>query len=182
MLAPCPPRPEINRRMLLATSSVDGRVDDQDHNNGTQNDHPIGNLKACYRCLFVKPFHDLSPIFFSGSPRRGAIEIVRRIDFVAFLDHLQPLECAIKSASHAELNACLLCLSKRSLKHSRERIRCRRKLLNTIRKHQNILRTPPATTGRRPNIMRADFMRRRRTTLTRQGLTPFMQEGTLKRQ
>src|SRR5271169_4653067 len=126
-MAPCPPHRSINGKMLLAAWSMDGCVDDQDYNNGTENDHPIGNLNARYRCFFVKPFHDLSPIFFSGSPRRGAIEIVCRIDFVAFLDHLQPLECAIKSASHAELNACLLCLSKRSLKHSRERIRCRRK-------------------------------------------------------
>jgi hypothetical protein len=65
-------RPHVrgaNRRMLLAISSVDGRVNDQDHNNGTQDDHPIGNLNACYRCLFVKPFHDVPPIFKSRSPR-----------------------------------------------------------------------------------------------------------------
>jgi len=81
---------------------MDGCVDDQDHNNGTQNDHPIGNLNARYRCLFGKPFYDFPPIFFSGSPRRGAIEIVRRIDFVAFdLNHFQPLETC-----DAELNAC----------------------------------------------------------------------------
>ena len=66
-----PPRGEINRRILLTTSSVHGRVNDHDHKNGTQNDHPIGNLNACYRCLFVKPFHGFRPIFSSSPPRRG---------------------------------------------------------------------------------------------------------------
>src|ERR1700738_3550025 len=32
-------------------------------NNGAQNDHPIGNLDARYRCLPAKPFHDLPPRF-----------------------------------------------------------------------------------------------------------------------
>jgi hypothetical protein len=39
------------------------RVDDQDYNNGAQNDHPIGNLNARYRCLPAKPFHDFPPRF-----------------------------------------------------------------------------------------------------------------------
>jgi hypothetical protein len=72
--------------MLLAASSADGRVDNQDHNNGTQNDHPIGNLNACYRCLFVKPFHELPPIFkrrlTKGKARRIAANIARQPDLL----------------------------------------------------------------------------------------------------
>jgi hypothetical protein len=41
---------------------MDGRVDDQDYNDGAQNDHPIGKLNARYRCPFAKPFHDVPPI------------------------------------------------------------------------------------------------------------------------
>src|SRR5271166_4847548 len=76
----------------------------------------------------------------------------------------------------------LLQLIRRSYKRNREKIRCRRKLLNITRKHQSILHTPPVTTGRRPNITRLDFTKRRRTMLTQRGLTPFMPEGILKRQ
>jgi hypothetical protein len=42
---------------------MDGRVDDQDYNDGAHNDHPIGKLNARYRCPFAKPFHDYPPIF-----------------------------------------------------------------------------------------------------------------------
>jgi hypothetical protein len=38
--------------------SVHGVVDEQDYNDGTQNNHPIGNLSASYRCFPLKPFHD----------------------------------------------------------------------------------------------------------------------------
>ena len=47
----------------LATSSMDGRVDDQDYYDGAQNDHPIGKLNARCRCLFAKPFHDYPPMW-----------------------------------------------------------------------------------------------------------------------
>ena len=47
----------------LAASSMDRCVDNQDHNNAAQNDHPIGNLNARYRCLLGKPFHDFPPMF-----------------------------------------------------------------------------------------------------------------------
>ena len=40
-----------------------GFVDDQDYNNSAQNDHPIGDLNARYRCLLRKPFHDFPPMF-----------------------------------------------------------------------------------------------------------------------
>jgi hypothetical protein len=47
-------------------------VDEQDNNNGAQNEHPIGNFNARYRCFLVKPFHDfgpqLSPPASSSSP------------------------------------------------------------------------------------------------------------------
>jgi hypothetical protein len=46
----------------LATSSMDGCVEDQDYNDCAQNDHPIRKLNARYRCLFAKPFHDYPPI------------------------------------------------------------------------------------------------------------------------
>ena len=36
-------------------------VDEQDYNDGTQNDRPIGNLNARYRRFLIKPFHDFSP-------------------------------------------------------------------------------------------------------------------------
>ena len=38
--------------------SVHGVVDERDYNDGTQNNHPIGNLSADYRCFSLKPFHD----------------------------------------------------------------------------------------------------------------------------
>ena len=41
-----------------AASSVHGVVDEQNCNEGTQNDPPIGNLNARYRCFLAKPFHD----------------------------------------------------------------------------------------------------------------------------
>ena len=37
--------------------------DEEDYNDGTQNDRPIGNLNARYRCFPGKPFHDVPPIF-----------------------------------------------------------------------------------------------------------------------
>jgi hypothetical protein len=36
-------------------------VDEQDYNDGSQNDHPIGDLNARYRCFPAKPFHDFRP-------------------------------------------------------------------------------------------------------------------------
>jgi len=43
---------------------MDGCVDNQDYNDGAQDDHPIGQFNACYRCPFAKPFHDYPlPIF-----------------------------------------------------------------------------------------------------------------------
>jgi len=48
----------------FAASSMDGCVDNQDYNDGAQDDHPIGQFNACYRCPFAKPFHDYPlPIF-----------------------------------------------------------------------------------------------------------------------
>jgi len=38
--------------------SVHGVVDEQDYNDGTQNNQPIGNLSVSYRCFPLKPFHD----------------------------------------------------------------------------------------------------------------------------
>ncbi len=38
-----------------------GVVDEQDYNDGSQNDPPIGNLSARYRCFAFKPFHDFPP-------------------------------------------------------------------------------------------------------------------------
>ena len=35
-------------------------IDDQDYNDSTENDQPIGNLSARYRGFLVKPFHDFS--------------------------------------------------------------------------------------------------------------------------
>ena len=73
--------------MPLVTSSVDGRVNDQDHNNGTQNDHPIGNLNACYRCLLIKPFHDFPPHRIESLSQRGGLlpkrKENRRLEFIA---------------------------------------------------------------------------------------------------
>jgi hypothetical protein len=36
-------------------------VDEPDCNDGAQNDHPIRNLNARYRCFPAKPFHDFPP-------------------------------------------------------------------------------------------------------------------------
>ena len=35
-------------------------IDDQDYNDSTENDQPIGNLTARYRGFLVKPFHGFS--------------------------------------------------------------------------------------------------------------------------
>jgi len=43
----------------LRNVSVHGYVDEQDYNDGTQNDPPIGNLNARYRCFLAKPIHDV---------------------------------------------------------------------------------------------------------------------------
>jgi len=47
-------------------------VDEQDYNDGSQNDHPIGDLNARYRCFPAKPFHDFRPQIgrLSWRPRR----------------------------------------------------------------------------------------------------------------
>jgi hypothetical protein len=42
-------------------ASVHGVVDEQDYNSGTQNDQPICNLNASYRCFAAKPFHGFPP-------------------------------------------------------------------------------------------------------------------------
>ena len=55
------------------TSSVNGCVNDQDHNNGTQNDHPIGNFNARYRCLSGKPFHNFPPDQIDRLSQRGGL-------------------------------------------------------------------------------------------------------------
>jgi hypothetical protein len=49
------------RRRIPAPGSVHGVVDEEDYNDGTQNNHPIGNLSASYGCFSLKPFHDLHP-------------------------------------------------------------------------------------------------------------------------
>ena len=36
-------------------------VDEQRHDRGKQDDHPIRNLEARYRCFLAKPFHDFPP-------------------------------------------------------------------------------------------------------------------------
>jgi hypothetical protein len=41
--------------------SMHGVVDKQDYNDGTQNDPPIRNLNASYRCFPAKPFHRFPP-------------------------------------------------------------------------------------------------------------------------
>ena len=38
-----------------------GVKQEQNYNDGTQNNHPIGNLSATYRCFPLEPFHDLHP-------------------------------------------------------------------------------------------------------------------------
>jgi hypothetical protein len=40
-----------------------GSVDEQHYDNGAQNDHPIRDLNARYRCCPAKPFHDFPPGF-----------------------------------------------------------------------------------------------------------------------
>jgi hypothetical protein len=47
--------------MVLPTSARDKRVDNPDYDNSRQNEYPIGNLNARYRCFLAKPFHGLPP-------------------------------------------------------------------------------------------------------------------------
>jgi hypothetical protein len=48
-------------------------VDETDCNDGAQNDHPIGNLNARYRCFPARPFHDFPPhARATGQDRRRA--------------------------------------------------------------------------------------------------------------
>jgi hypothetical protein len=51
-------------------------VDKQDYNDGAQNDHPIGNLNARYRCFPAKPFHNFPPI---AAPRNTPSEIIDKL-------------------------------------------------------------------------------------------------------
>ena len=44
-----------------AALSMDGRVDDQDHDDGAEDNHPVGNLDARYRRLLAKPLHSVLP-------------------------------------------------------------------------------------------------------------------------
>jgi hypothetical protein len=51
---------------LLSVWDLDflhGCVDEQHYDNGAQNDHPILNLNARYRCCPAKPFHNFPPGF-----------------------------------------------------------------------------------------------------------------------
>ena len=43
--------------MVLPTSVLDKRVDNQDYENSHHNEYPIGNLNARYRCFLAEPFH-----------------------------------------------------------------------------------------------------------------------------
>ena len=46
---------------LVKMASLDKRVDNPDYDNSRQNEYPIGNLNARYRCFLAKPFHGLPP-------------------------------------------------------------------------------------------------------------------------
>ena len=48
-------------RRFAGTGSVHGVKQEQNYNDGTQNNHPIGNLSATYRCFPLEPFHDPHP-------------------------------------------------------------------------------------------------------------------------
>jgi len=53
---------------------------------GAQNDHPIGNLNARYRCFPVKPFHDFPPGFNqrpTGTRRRAWCQLGAAAGFAA---------------------------------------------------------------------------------------------------
>jgi hypothetical protein len=51
-------------------------VDKLDYNDGAQNDHPIGNLNARYRCFPAEPFHNFPPI---AAPRNTPGEIIDKL-------------------------------------------------------------------------------------------------------
>src|ERR1700745_1267474 len=57
--------PQATSIAALARGSAylvrDKRVDNPDYNNGHQNEYPIGNLNARYRCFLAEPFHGLPP-------------------------------------------------------------------------------------------------------------------------
>src|SRR5215470_2125219 len=63
------PRPEARRpvgsfelpQLVLPTSVRDQRVDNPDYDNSRQNEYPIGNLNARYRCFPAEPFHGFPP-------------------------------------------------------------------------------------------------------------------------
>jgi hypothetical protein len=44
-------------------------VDEQNYNESTQSDPPIGSFNARYRCFPVEPFHDLPP--YTVAHKRG---------------------------------------------------------------------------------------------------------------
>jgi hypothetical protein len=68
----------------LAALSMDGVVNDQDYNDGTQNHHPIGKLNARYRCLFAKPFHDCSSHTRTAAHQgRNATEVRGRVLYMS---------------------------------------------------------------------------------------------------
>jgi hypothetical protein len=57
----------MNRRSFITArlgsdfGFLRGSIDEPDYNDGDQNEHPVGNLNARYRCCPAKPFHDLPP-------------------------------------------------------------------------------------------------------------------------
>jgi hypothetical protein len=51
----------IGRVQRRFVGTLKACVDNHEHNDGAQNEQPIGNLNACYRCFLVEPFHDFPP-------------------------------------------------------------------------------------------------------------------------
>jgi hypothetical protein len=54
-------------------------VDEPDCNDGAQNDHPMGNLNARYRCFPAKPFHDFPPLAGATGRDRRRTSITRAV-------------------------------------------------------------------------------------------------------
>jgi hypothetical protein len=48
-------------------------VDNNDYYDSRKNEHPIGDLSACYRCFLAKPIHGFPP---RSAPSVGGLGII----------------------------------------------------------------------------------------------------------
>lgn len=54
-------------------------VDEQEDDDSAQNERPIGNWNARYRCFLAEPFHDFPPVL------RSLVQLIQSLEIVEWL-------------------------------------------------------------------------------------------------